>query len=458
MVEEIEDDLILVTQPRSGYKMAMDHNYKPSTKPAKAAVKDYMGATQFFAPWGENDNLWPSTVMDSLRACAPAQVCIEILATMLYGNGIRVYERNETGELKTVWNTQQQQWFRQSNISQYLMRASYDYFTFANQFAQLITNRNKENLGFGAIANISAPWCRLDAKDKNYNHKAMFVYGQWDRLPEEKACQKITLADLFDIEEQIKKLKSGDSLALQVMNYTPGNADYADHPWHALVRNGTLDIFPEIPKVRKNRIKNAMFIKYHIRIHEYYWYLKYGGIEAGRKKWEALPSKERKKQRNELYTSIDTKLAGSDNSFKSLFTPTYTNVDGKELQLITIEKIEGEAGEAAAFDPDKMSNVADVFLAFGIPSSVANTVLSDNKSRGGGSDIREGNTSIITRLPMHRDNLLFPVELAMRYTKITGGQPLLAENQFLGMDNTLLTTLDNSKNGTTSTSPVNPKA
>ncbi len=455
MVEEIEEDLIVVTKSYSNRKLTMDHNYKPSARPAKAAVKDYVGATtRFFSPWGEDDNLWPMTIMDSLRACAPAQVCIEILATLLYGNGIRVYERDSTGKLKVIWNNEQQQWFRQTNISQYLMRAAYDYFTFANQFPQLISNRDTKNTGFGAIANTSAPWVRLSAKDKSNLHTKVFVHGQWDKMPEEKECQNIELINIYEFDDQMKKLEPGKSLAFHVSNYTPGNADYADHPWHALVRNGTLDIFPEIPKVRKNRIKNAMFIKYHIRVHEYYWYLKFGGIQQGKSKWEALPAKERKKQRNELYTSIDTKLAGSDNSFKSIFTPTYTTADGKELQLITIDKIETEVGESAAFDPDKMSNVADVFLAFGIPSSVANTVLSDNKSRGGGSDIREGNTSIVTRLPMHRDNLLFPVELAMRNTLLKSG-PLLAENQFLGMDNTILTTLDESKNGTTSTSPVN---
>ena len=119
-----------------------------------------------------------------------------------------------------------------------------------------------------------------------------------------------------------------------------------------------------------------------------------------------------------------------------------------------IEKIETEVGAQGTFDPDKQTMVADVFLAFGIPSAVANTVLSDSKSRGGGSDIKEGNTSIVVRMPIIRDNLLAPVDFAMRNT-LVDGKPLLADDEYLGMDNTILANLDKSTNSTKPVSPTN---
>lgn len=454
---EKEEGLVEFTTSRANYRFALNNQYKPSRKPSKIAVKEYLnGSGNYFARWGDDDNLWPQTVLNAIRACAPAQVCVEILTTLFYGNGVRVYKRLGDGSTVLSGSAVQQQWFRQTNISRYLMEAAYDYFTLAVQFPQLISNRDDKKTGFGAIANISAPWCRL----AEYNtvkgaHPYVFIHGNWDKMPAEKETEKVVLLNDIDADEQIEGITPGQKFMWRVRNYTPGMLHYADHPWHALVRNGTLDIFPEIPKIRKRRIANAMFIKYHVEILEEFWYLKYagtGGIEEGRKTWASKSAEDRKKIRNQFYTEIDNKLSGSDNAFKNLFTGSFLDKNGEIRSLIKITKMETEVGESAAFDPDKMSNVADIFLSFGIPSAVANTVLSDTKSRGGGSDIREGNTSVIARLPMHRDNLLYPVDFAMRHTMVNGA-PLLADDEFLGMENTVLTTLDQSKSGTQKITP-----
>lgn len=448
--EEQEEGLVVFSASRS-YRMAANNNFVPAAKPSKARIKEYMSSNQFFATWGENDNLWPYTVLDSLQGCAPAQVAIEILVTLFYGNGIAVYKEVD-GVPQKVTNKNQREWFRKTLIHKYLMEAATDYFTFGNQFPQLI--RNKGNKGFATIANISAPFCRLQKRsDSDAYSKALFIHGSWKNLPGQDECEKVLMLPDFYADDILEKNPQATKFMMHVGSYTPGNIYYHDEPWHALVRNGTLDIFPEIPKIRKRRIKNAMFIKYHVRINEIFWYLKFGGVEKGKQVWETMDTKARSAERAKFYKSIDDKLSGSDNAFKSLFSSTYVDPrTGNEIKLITTEKIETEVGETAAFDPDKMSNVADVFLAFGIPSAVANTVLSDNKSRGGGSDIREGNTSVVTRMPMIRHNIFTPIDFAMRNTMI-GDAPLLAEDEYLGIENDLLSTLDKSKNGVQPTTP-----
>jgi hypothetical protein len=453
MVTEVDESLVVFTTMRTGTNLAMDNNYAPAQKPTKAKIKEYMSGNTFISPWGEKDNLWPCTVMDALRGCAPAQVCIEILSTVLYGNGVRVYERDEAGESKAVFDVKQQAWLRQTYINNYITQAATDYWTLANQFPQLI--RNKAKKGFGYIANISAPFNRLGSLNKDKTGvDNIYINGSWDKMPKVENCTKVPLLNRFDALDQIKDNPDVDKFMWHTYAYTPGNIFYHDHPWHALVRNGTLDIFPEIPKIRKRRIKNAMFVKYHVRINEMYWWMLCGGPDKGKTTWENMKTEERKKMRDSTYQKIDTHLAGSDNAFKGFFTPTWVTPQGTEINLVTIEKIETEVGESAAFDPDKQSNVADIFLAFGIPSAVANTVLSDTKSRGGGSDIREGNTSMVGRMPMHRDVILEPVEFAMRNTFLEGDEPLLKPNQYLGMDNLILTTLDKSENGTAETNKV----
>lgn len=441
---ELQDDGLVIFTTARTERVAMNNNFKPTAKPSKVKIKQFLAGNKFFSPWGD-DNLWPTTVMDALKGCAPAQVAIEILTTLLYGNGIGVY-KYEGKKVVKVFKKEQREWFRQTFIQNYIMQATTDYFTLGNQFGQPIKNR--AGTGFAMIANISSPFNRVSPySNASGSVPSVFIHGSWDAMPEEKECEKLTLLSPLTADDILEENKETKKFMWQTGSYTPGNIFYHDHPWHALVRNGTLDIFPEIPKIRKRRIKDAMFIKYHVRINEIYWWLQYGGMEKGKAAWEALTPDERKKKRNELYTSIDNKLAGSDNAFKSIYTPTFIEPrTGTEIKLIQIDKIETEVGESAAFDPDKQSNVADIFLAFTIPSAVANTVLSDTKSRGGGSDIAEGNRSVIARLQMHRDNIFAPVDWCMRNT-IVNGQPLLADDEFLGAENDLLTTLDKSPTG-----------
>lgn len=451
-----QEDLVIFTAQRGGKIFSLDNSFKPAVRPSATKIKQYMKGASWFTPWGEDDNLWPYTFMDALKACAPAQVCVEILVALFYGNGPVVKQQESNGKVVDVYDAEQQAWFRQSFIYNYFLQASKDFFTSGNQFAQLI--KNKKGDGFGMVANISSPFCRLSAiNEATALVPNIFIHGSWNNQPSDKEVSTVPLLNPFTIEDQLEEDKKALRFMWKCGNYTPGNIYYDDAPWHALVRNGTMDVFPEIPKIRKNRIKNAMFIKYHVRINEMYWYLKHGGPEKGKQAWEGMTAAERKKQRAAFYLEIDNRLAGSDNAFKSFFTPTWIDRNGNEIKLIQIERIEADADTTAAFDPEKMSNVADVFLAFGIPSAVANTVLSDSKSRGGGSDIREGGTSVITRMPAIRHTLCEPVEYAMRSTLRKNGEPLLAENQFIDFDNTILTTLDKSNSGTSSVSSSTDK-
>ena len=451
-----DEDLVVFSAGREN-KFALSNNYKPQKRPTKVQINEWMTHVRWCAPWGIYDNLFPREIFNALQGCAPAQICIELLTSICYGNGVRVYKRDAQGNATAVYNPVQLSWFRQVQISNYLMNALVDYFTYGNQFSQLIRNNNKKNPGFGGIANINAPFCRLDL----YNNDTgtipnCYIYGTWQFFPSKEMTSEVTLLDRYSRDQQIQN--KTDRYMIRTGNYSPNDIYYDDMPWHALLRTGTLDVFPEIPKIRKNRIKNAMFIKYHVRINEMYWYLQYGGFEKGKSVWEAMTTADRMKARAAKYQEIDNKLSGSENAFKSLFTPTYVDPrTGTVVNLITIDKIETEVGEKSAFDPDKMSNVADIFLGFGIPAAVGNTVLSDNKSRGGGSDIREGQLLMLTRMPMHRDNVLEPIDFAMRNTFDKDGNPLLADDEFLGIENTLLTTLDANQSGITTTNVSQPQ-
>src|SRR6187402_1194466 len=63
-------------------------------------------------PWGD-DNLWPYKLQNLLNLVPEAQVCLDVLSSYTYGNGLGVYETSESeGKQvkKPVYDEKQQAW------------------------------------------------------------------------------------------------------------------------------------------------------------------------------------------------------------------------------------------------------------------------------------------------------------------------------------------------------------
>jgi hypothetical protein len=426
------DGLVIFTREVRAF--AMDNTFAPAKLPSKVRMKED-AKTFKWKPWGEN-NLYPIKVKDALAASAAAQICAETLSTYTYGRGLGVFKRVITDgkqESVPVTTAEHLKFFNANFIKDYLVRSITDYWWFGNTFPQFVLNKEpkREDKKIALIRNIDAPFCRIGwQNEETLDIDQCYINGNWALLPALTEIEQVKILDRYTATEQIK---TGTDLKYMYLgySYTPGELYYHKHPWHAALDTGVMDLAPEIPKLRKARFKNALFIKYHVQIEEQYW----EKISA-EKKWQDMKAEERRELKNSVYQMIDSKLGGTDNAFKSLFSDKITNAQGNTINLISITKIETDFGETAAFDPDKMSNVADMFLAFGIPAPIMNTVLSDTKSRGGGSDIREGLIAMQMKLQMHRDNILAPLEFMMRFN----GQ--IADDEYLNFEDIKPTTLD----------------
>lgn len=391
------------------------------------------------------NNQYPTVIINGLAGSAAAAIALETLCVYTYGKGLGVFERgvDENGkeQIKPVLDETHQQFFIETSMPDYCIRAITDYWTFANQFATLI--KNKAGDKFVLIKNTDAPFCRLGwQNDKTGKIDYVLVSGAWQYFPTSAEYSKVKLLDRYNYREQLEANPKVKKWMFRTYSYSPGNVYYHKHPWHAALDTGVLDIAPEIPKIRKNRLQKSLFVKYHVQINSKYW-----EQAMGEKKWAASTTDEKvrtelRELKNTVYAMIDSHLGGTDNAYKSLFSDFFVDPrTGAETSMIKITKVETDYGDSAAFDPDKMSNVADIFLAFGIPAPIMNTVLSDSKSRGGGSDIREGILAFQQRLKWHRDNILAPVDFMMRYNGY------LKPNQFLAFEDLIPTTLDANPTG-----------
>lgn len=441
--KEIADGLVMFSYPTK--QLAVDNNYtpKPQRAPSKVYVKNY-GIAGKWKWWEKNsdtisNNLYPETIKTALAGSAAASIALETLCVYTYGKGIGIFKKEAVDgkeQVSPVLDEKRMQFFQQSRMQDYCIAAITDYWTFANQFPQLI--KNKAGDKFVDIRNIDAPFCRLGHQDPKTGYiNYVYISGAWKLYPTDAEVEEVPMLDRYNFAAQMEKNPKVAKWMFPAFSYTPGEVYYHKHPWHAAVDTGVFDLAPEIPRIRKSRFQNSQFIKYHVEIEKDYW-----KMQMGEKKWATLETSTEAKDelralKNTTYAMIDQQLGGTANAFKSLYSDKETDRHtGTVTSYIKITKIENDYGDSAAFDPDKMSNVADIFLAFGIPAPIMNTVLSDSKSRGGGSDIREGILAFQQRLKWHRDNILAPVDFMMRYN----GD--LQPNEFLAFEDLIPTTLD----------------
>jgi hypothetical protein len=439
--KEINPGLVIFTAPK--HRFALNNNFSPESipVPTKTYVKQFgeIGSWKWWDadPDTLSSNLYPVTINNALAGCAAAGIALETLCVYTYGKGIGVFKRSVSEEGKEkitpVMKKEHQKFFLDNNIQNYCIKAITDYWTYANAFSILI--KNKAGDKFVGISIKDAPFVRLGYQNKNTAliDKA-FICGNWKAFPQLAGTTEIAVLDTEAWREQLDKNPKTAKWMMQACSYSPGIVYYHKHPWHAALDTGVFDLAPEIPKIRKSRFTNSLFIKYHVQIDESYW-----KVVAGETKWKEAEKKPEvlTEIKNKVYKAIDDHLGGTENAYKSMFSgKIYDARTGNVNELIKITPIETDFGDKAAFDPDKMSNVADIFLAFGLPMAIMNTVLNNAKSLGGGSDIREGIIAFQQRLKWHRDNILGPLDFAMRFNKD------LADDEFLAFEDLIPTTLD----------------
>lgn len=421
--------------PRDFFQ-AMNNSYEPIARPTPAASKDYL-QTKSFAPWGDN-NLFPITIQDAIAASWQVAMCHDVVARNTYGKGLAVVEQavDENGkeQNKLVLDTKQTEWLRFTNAHKYLLNACYDYWQYGNFSCQYVPTKNYQQVALVRCNDMGD--VRYGWRNKNGDIETAFLSTLWNKNPTKDFIAELPVLPEYNWQETFSTKKKR-TWVMPAYSYTSGRKYYHELPWHAALKNGVVDISVAFPKLKKSMLQNSMTIKYHVRIDEQYWWDVYG-----EKEWKSFTAEERKEKRTAKYTEIDGMLTGVNNAFKNLFTPKiFLQRDGREMQFLTIEKIETNPGGEAAFWEDIMAITAQIIGSWGLNAAQIGTVLSDTKSRGGGSDIRESDTSFKNQLYVHRRNILAPLEDAMRFNE------LLTENQSLIIRDTVQTTLDANPTG-----------
>ena len=100
---------------------------------------------------------------------------------------------------------------------------------------------------------------------------------------------------------------------------------------------------------------------------------------------------------------------GKDNSWKSIFFQFRTLADGSMKRNMIVEVIDNKLREGSNVIDNMQAN-AEIATAMGVnPSLLGTSAMGEKASTGSGSNIREAMLDLSSRIRLHRDIILDPL-------------------------------------------------
>jgi len=403
-----------------------------SAKPSLMYWKP-LNSNKDWAFWGDDDKR-PQNILAAVEQNVVASSGLEWLINAFYGNGLVTFKKELIDGKETLNRFQFPEFeiFREENDFDEVLEALItDYHYFKMPVPEMY-------LGLGKYANKIIKINALDASFTRWGKmepgkRAINTLYYSAQFPDAKP-HEIDSSPVFDIRNILKSRKF-----VFRSNYVgPGRLYYPKSAWHSLVDSGWLDISNSIPGVKQSLLKNAMSIKYHIRIPKSYWTDKY-------KTWDKLSPEDQKSLRQNEMQVMNDFLTGKENVMKTFFS--HYAVDkhtGKEIPGWEIIKIDNSIPDGTLTIDQAEAN-AMILYALNLDPTLKGAGLPNNKqSAGSGSDKREAKEIFISNLGLQRRRFLSWLYFIKKFNDWP------AEMEF-GFKDTVLTTLDQNPTGTQKT-------
>ncbi len=392
--------------------------------------------------WGPT-NTFPQDVIKDVRKDPEIGTLLGKQANLLYSSGLiwGIPETDGDGVKKFTplakkTDSEIRLWLRRSNINRYLSEGAKDLYYFANVFPEIILQADRKKVV--QICVQPAEECRFGNQNSRGIIDTCYLNAQWEISQyNSKLTKTVSVLDpYFDPAAQLRNVSSLNYI--YPLNYAnPGNKFYQMPDWNSIRESGWLEVSQLIPQFKKALLKNQMTIKYHIKINNMYWIIKYDG-------YDLLDNEQKKKIKTIELTAIQDTLSGADKSGKAFVSPTYYDIGLKEtIDLITITAIDDKIQDGKYLEDGKDASLFKA-AAVGLHPALVGNLTSSGMS-GAGSNIREAYNLHVMTNRSYQDLILEPLNnLLIEYN----GWPLDME---FGFNNQFMTTLDAGKEATSNT-------
>lgn len=382
-----------------------------------------------WAFWGPSDSR-PQDILEVVDKNVVASSGLEWLINAFYGGGLVTYKKEVMDGKETLYREDFQEFedFREENFfDEVLEQLITDAMYFGFKVPEFYLGKGKYAKKILKVNALDASFTRWGKMQPGRRKIDKLFYSA--QFPDAKS-HEIDYSSVFDYTNPYKNRKF-----VHRSNYVgPGRLYYPRRAWHSIIDSGWIDISNNIPGVKQSLLKNAMSIKYHIRIPKTFWKDKY-------KNWDKLTAEDQKKVRQEEMHNMNDFLTGKDNVMKTFFSHYAVDRAGKEMPGWDIIKVDNSITDGTLTIDQAEAN-AMILFALNLDPTLKGAGLPNNKqSAGSGSDKREAKEIFISNLGLQRRKFLDWLYFLRKFNEWP------REMEF-GFKDTILTTLDQNPTGT----------
>lgn len=393
-------------------------------------------------PWG-SDNLYPQNFYNKKFLKNGAAVGgINTLSSTTYGNGFGLYQKIRN---KTTGKVELQEelledypeidlFVEENNLDKYWDGKIRDLALFEIAFSEHVISANGDKIV--KVVRHQAAQCRYNKMDAAGDIPYVFINSDWTSGNEKYSIpipffdkDKLTAAEIKEIckAKKIYTFCTSSKYAFITENYYPKAG------WHAVDRNGWMDVANSVPELKQALFENQAHFKYIIYVSDLYFESFY------KEEWDDFDSDKRQKMREDLATAIDEHMSGNKAGGRSLISPIFEE-NGKFVEGIKVEPVDNKLKDGS-YLPDASAANSEILFAIGVNPAIIGAGTPGSSNLGGsGSNIREAYTVLSASLVPKRiyvsDDWLF--------WRAFNGWPRNLIGVFSGVN---LTTLDKNPNG-----------
>jgi hypothetical protein len=318
-----------------------------------------------------------------------------------------------------------------TRMRRYMELVGRDYFKFGSSPVQLITNADGSKII--GLNPLNAYFARLSERDPSTGREKCIVSGKFPEMPGKDDYKDYDVLLDYDpeLDLQLQRLagKNVDRMIVMVRDSWSNRDTYSEPVWLSAYLAGWIDIAKSVPLYLNKVYKNQATWKWHIQIPYSFWDKKFPEVNYD-------DIKERERVISEYMDEIEKNLLGAENAEKPLFTHYALNdLNGKVEEEWKITALDNKSKEGDKLVTSAAAN-SEILFALMINPNVLGAGMPGGTYSGnqGGSNIREAFLVNIANAWVDRQNLLDPIQLALRNNGYS--------DVVLRFRNTILTTLD----------------
>jgi len=363
-------------------------------------------------PWGI-DNLYPQNIYNKKFLFNGAAVGgIDVLKSTFYGNGFALYKETQPDvggdivkrrELLSK-HSEIQQFIRSNKLHRFWFGKLTDLSLFQISFTEHVLSKNQDKIVL--VKRHQAANCRFMPMDEKGIIPFIYVNTDWQNY-DPKYTVKIPFMNPELTAVEIKQ-HCKDKRIFNFMTVTcyplVTESYYPQADWHAVDRNGWMQVANAVPELKQAIFENQLHFKYIVYVSDYYFENYY------KDEWDDFDAAKRQEMREQLATAIDDHMSGNKAGGRSLTSPIFED-GGKFVKGIEVHPIDNKLKDGS-YLPDASAANSEILFAIGVDPSIIGAGIpgSGSQSRSG-SDKREAYTILSARLTPKRHIALDDWEL-----------------------------------------------